>query len=196
MISFAENFDATNRRSRRLVDTARTSFAKSCDDILDRYGLAVPPKRQGSGSGDSSSITTISSLPELPEYAPLGEEETGKHDPVTTTTTTRSVPYTSIANTAVNNVGTTLPVATIPNTEHIETVTNGNLHENEADTERTTVPAGGARSKLMQMSSMKLHEFSTETADSADVSNDGCGSENKGKNQKGERSCLMYRWSP
>ena len=154
-------------RPKRLADTARTSFAKSCDEILGRYGIRVAPKRQ-----DSTSIT--SSVKPATESSPdVNRRHVVKQDSVTTTSSS-SLPYmsmhdsttTSAGNAADNDYTTTDMMKR--NDVSLDTSIQGNLD--------------GTRSKLVQMSSMKLQESADTIKDSSvsDVKGNDSSSEIKG----------------
>ena len=126
-------------RPKRLADTARTSFAKSCDEILDRYGIRVAPRRQ-----DSSSITSSAT-----ELSPGANTRQLVNQDSVTTTSSSSLPYMSMNDStasAANAMDNVYASATTrkQNDVTLDTSIQGNLD--------------GTKSKLVQMSSMKLHE--------------------------------------
>ena len=141
---------------------ARSSFAQSCDEILGRYGIKLPPKRQ-----DSTSITTTESPTDNTK-----DRNRTKQDSVTTTSSS-SLPYMSFNDTATST-STTEPVSstTHTNTKGIEGLSpsadNSTSHNTDStnptkDSQRRLSTSEGAKSKLIQLSSMKILD-STDTA--------------------------------
>ena len=154
-------------RPKRLADTARTSFAKSCDEILDRYGIRAAPRRQDSTSITSSVITATETSPDVNKRKLVNQDSV-------TTTSSSSFPYMSMndstasaANAADNVYATTTMMKKNDISLDISSA-QGNLD--------------GTKSKLVQMSSMKLQDSANTTKDddTSDVKGKGNSTEIKG----------------
>ena len=165
----AETYESRSARSRQLLDMARSSFAQSCDEILNRYGMKVAPKRRQ----DSSSITSSSAAIELPEAK---NGNITQQDSVTTTSSS-SLPYMSLNDNAPSTSikaehDTNIPKIFTRLKESNSAVDNSPPHDDtevlQKYSQRRLSTAEGATSKLLQMSFMKLQD-STGTNDTADL---------------------------